>query len=208
MEIVSNNFNVDSNGNMTCKGARVDGNINITGARDDDNSRFYIKNDNGGVNITPAGIRVYRGNKSCLIDLSETANVNIILTNDINNNPPSSYTTLSSVGIRTPEVTQTSLERIKKNISIYNENALKTILNSDIYSYNLKSEKDSDNKHIGFVIGDKYRTPKEIINNEGNAIELYSAIGMLWKGMQEQQKIIEELQNKIKEMEEKIDGKN
>ena len=109
-------------------------------------------------------------------------------------------TTVAADGITTPKLNQTSLESIKKNISHYNENALETILNSDIYSYNLKTEKDTDKKHIGFVIGDKYKTPKEVMNNEGNAIELYSAIGILWKGMQEQQKKIEELENKLKEV--------
>lgn len=109
-------------------------------------------------------------------------------------------TTVAADGITTPKLNQTSLESIKKNISHYNENALETILNSDIYTYNLKSEKDTDKKHIGFVIGDKYKTPKEVMNNEGTAIELYSAIGILWKGMQEQQKKIEELENKLKEV--------
>ena len=114
-------------------------------------------------------------------------------------NLPDAETIISTTGITTPRVIQTSLESIKKNISLYNENALEKVLNNDIYTYNLKSENDTDKKHIGFIIGDKYRTPKEVISKEGNAIELYSTIGILWKAVQEQQKKIEELENKIKE---------
>ena len=79
------------------------------------------------------------------------------------------------------------------------------ILNSRIYSYNLKSEKDTDKKHIGFVIGDKYKTPKEIINDEENAIELYSCIGILWKAIQEQQELIEKQNNTIKDLQDRIE---
>lgn len=108
-------------------------------------------------------------------------------------------TTIKPNEIITPKLTQTSLEGIKKNISLYNEDALETILNSDIYSYNLKSEKDTDSKHIGFVIGDKYRTPKEIISNEGNAIELYSTIGILWKAVQELSARVEQLEKEVQD---------
>lgn len=111
---------------------------------------------------------------------------------------------MSPTEVVTPKLTQTSLESIKKNISIYNDNALQTILNSDIYTYNLKSEKDVDKKHIGFVIGDKYRTPKEVMNNEQNGIELYSAIGILWKGIQEHIKEQNEEIEKLKQEIEKL----
>ena len=115
-------------------------------------------------------------------------------------NLPDAETIISTTGITTPRVIQTSLESIKKNISLYNENALEKVLNNDIYTYNLKSENDTDKKHIGFVIGDKYRTPKEVISKEGNAIELYSTIGILWKGMQEQQNQIEQMKKEIAEL--------
>lgn len=169
VSIVSNNLNIDKNGNI------------------------LIENDGG----TPSFvIKDYSGSTI------EAYGSNLIMTYNYLDNTISQYlqkggyyvenestgqsTTVWYNGIITPVVNQTSLESIKKNISIYNENALETILNSDIYTYNLKTEKDTDKKHIGFVIGDKYRTPKQVINNEQNAIELYSAIGILWKAMQEQ----------------------
>lgn len=96
-------------------------------------------------------------------------------------------------GIKTPALTQTSLESIKKNVSLYNEDALKLIKNAEIYSYNLKSEKDTDKKHIGFVIGDKYKTPQEVIAKSGDGIDIYSMCSILWKAVQELTEEIEKL---------------
>lgn len=206
--IKSTNFNVDKNGNMTCNNAQFNGGkIKLNSSSSLNN--FIIGDEynynNDFTRMKGNDIEVYCVKTDCQVSI-DTLNKQIFIAD------PSNVTFIYPTGITTPSVTQTSLEGIKKNISIYNENALETILNSDIYTYNLKSEKDTDNKHIGFVIGGKYKTPKEIINNEGNAIELYSAIGILWKGMQEhiqeQQKIIGQLQEKIKEMEGKINEKN
>lgn len=102
-------------------------------------------------------------------------------------------TTIRPTGIETPNVTQTSLEEVKKNISKVEENALDIVKNAEIYNYNLKSEKDTDKKHYGFVIGEKYRTPDEVIANSGEGIDIYSMCSILWKAVQEQQKQIEEL---------------
>ena len=213
ININSNNFNVDKNGNMTCNNATISN----------------VKVQNGSIELSTKGLNVLQVHADN--DISERIYINeqyfgiqlsgykdIISMGNIDKNEGiielfgNGVTAVKASGIETPKVTQTSVESIKKNISIYNENALETILNSDIYTYNLKTENDTDKKHIGFVIGEKYKTQKEIINNEGNAIELYSAIGILWKGMQEhiqeQQMIIGQLQGKIKEMEEKTNGKD
>lgn len=92
-----------------------------------------------------------------------------------------------------------SRESIKKNIEIY-ENALTEILNTDIYKYNLKSENDDAKKHVGFVIGNKRKYSKDITairNNEETGADLYSMISVLWQGVKEQQKIIEQLKQEI-----------
>ena len=100
---------------------------------------------------------------------------------------------------------QASLEKLKKNIKKYNVNALDLIKKSDIYEFNYKEEKDEDKKHIGFVIGEGYKTPQEFISNNGNGIDTSSVIGIMIKAIQEQQKEIENLK---KEMEELKNGKN
>lgn len=99
--------------------------------------------------------------------------------------------------ITSPKLTQTSLESIKKNITKFTKNATDIINNSDIYEYNLKSDKDEEKKMIGFVIGDKYRTPNEVIDKEGRAVELYSAIGILWKAVQELSARVEQLEKEV-----------
>ena len=98
------------------------------------------------------------------------------------------------------EVIQGSFEEIKKNIKLYDKSALEQVLNSDIYTYNLKTEKDTDKKHIGLVIGDKYKTPDEIVTDDG--ISPYSMISLLWKAVQEQQQQIENLKKEINKLKE------
>lgn len=106
-------------------------------------------------------------------------------------------TTIRPTEITTPKLTQTSLESIKKNINKFTKNATDIINNADIYEYNLKSDADEDKKLIGFVIGDNYRTPDEVISKEGQAVELYSAIGILWKAVQELSSRVEKLEKEV-----------
>ena len=206
INITSDTLSIDKYGSMTLKGTENVANIKVELNTDTERyitinpARIYFKNDVDGHEIllynalNGAWLQLNSGSKSIRLLNNGDDFVRISLTDGINN------TIIMPEEVSSPKLTQTSLESIKKNITHYNENALEMILNSDIYSYNLKTEKDTDKKHIGFVIGDKYKTPKEIMNNDGNAIELYSAIGILWKGMQEQQKKIEELENKLKEV--------
>ena len=102
-----------------------------------------------------------------------------------------------STEIRSPKLTQTSLESIKKNISKFNKNATDIINNSDVYEYNLKSDEDTDKKLIGFIIGDGYRTPEEVISKDGQSVELYSTIGILYKAVQE-------LSTRVKQLEQEV----
>lgn len=114
-----------------------------------------------------------------------------------------SDTYITPDGITTPEVIQTSKESKKKNITIYNEDALNIVRNSQIYNYNFKGENENSKKHIGFVIGDEggeYKTPKQVISGKGEGIDTYSMVSILWKAVQEQQTQIEQLQKQIKEM--------
>lgn len=96
-----------------------------------------------------------------------------------------------------------SQESKKKNITKFDENVLDILKNSELYSFNYKNEKDTDKKHIGFVIGDKggnYKTPIEVISQNKEAINSYTMTSILWKAVQEQQEIIENLQKEIKNM--------
>lgn len=78
----------------------------------------------------------------------------------------------------------------KKNISKYNQTALKEILKTDIYKFNYKAEDDEVKKHIGFIIGDNYEYSKEITavdkNGKEVGVDLYSMVSMAYKAIQEQ----------------------
>lgn len=94
-------------------------------------------------------------------------------------------------------LTQTSKEEEKKNFKKL-ENALDIVKDVDIYEYNLKFEKDTDKKHIGVVIGNKYKYREEITSEKNDGIDNYSMISVLWQAVKEQQKEIEELKKVIK----------
>ncbi|MBQ5487393.1 MAG: hypothetical protein IIT70_00860, partial [Clostridia bacterium] len=73
----------------------------------------------------------------------------------------------------------------------------------ELYTYNYNTETDSNKKHIGFIIGDNggnYKTPTEVINETREGIDVDNMTSILWKAVQEQQEIIENLQKQIDEL--------
>lgn len=208
--IQSNNFNVDSNGNMSCSNASINGsitsnNVNITGGKINIASPttstdiLRITDVNNGSNFSymqPFGAGFVYGSANNAIYITAGTSSNIEVSDNYGT------TDINGSYIRTPQVIQTSKESVKKNIEKYLDNASDIVKNSEIYKYNFKSEKDNDKKHIGFVIGDeggKYKTPDEVISN-GEGINTYVMTSILWKAVQEQQEIIDELKKEIKEL--------
>lgn len=203
--ISSNNFKVDANGNMNCNNATISGgNINLLGGNNENDAKFYVRQSTGSniyTAITPKNIYIHGdGSDNARLYLSSGGSSKVYMYSTqnagylrVSSSNSDNFIELNGVNervdilgtINAKGFNNTSLESIKKNISHYNKNALETILNSDIYNYNFKTEKDTDKKHVGFVIGQNYKTPKEVINNEGNAIDLYTCIGILWKAIQE-----------------------
>lgn len=72
----------------------------------------------------------------------------------------------------------------KKNIQKYNTDALSQVRNTDVCRYNLKGRK-TDKEHIGFVIGDGYNVSDELLSESGGAVDLYKAIAVAYKAIQE-----------------------
>lgn len=90
----------------------------------------------------------------------------------------------------------------KENIVPYQKSALQEIANSEVYYYDLKDRGKGgwkEGRHIGFVIGDGYSVSQDILDGGGGAIDMYSALAIAYKAIQEQQREIEELKNIIKE---------
>ena len=137
----------------------------------------------------PTNIYIIAQQNQCYIELRKDGG-----TGDITN--------ISASGITTPTLTQTSLAEQKKNFEKMKDNALNIIKTIDIYKYNLKSEKDTDKKHIGFVIGDDYKYAKEVTSIDNTGVDNYSFTSLCCKAIQEQQAIIEQLKKEIEELKE------
>ena len=205
--INSNNFNVDKDGKMTCNNATVKGKITsseIDGSTiklggDEDHPEFIADTDDGYRTIIfPLGL-INEYDMSGTYVAVEKGGIGLGLFTD------SSVEETASIEyneIRIPIVSQTSLKEYKKNFEKIQYKAIDVIKDIDIYEYNLKHEKDTDKKHIGFVIGNDFNYSRKVTSSDNKGVDSYSFISLCCKAIQEQQEQIESLQRKIKEMEE------
>ena len=203
MEIKSNNFNVDNKGNMTCNNAKITGgNIIVGGSISESNLEVrgsWFDNDTRNV-LQPGAMRIHSAIKNLI-------EVQILKSNSITqggidlwSENADEATHVYARGISTPSLTQTSLAENKKNFEKLQNKALEIIKNIDIYKYNLKGEKDTDKKHIGFVIGDNYNYSKEVTSLDNTGVDNYSFTSLCCKAIQEQQEQIEELKKEIEKL--------
>ena len=74
----------------------------------------------------------------------------------------------------------------KKNISKVTDSWLDKVMSADIVKYWYTDDDETkDAPCYGLAIGDGYNVPPEIISRDGNGINQYSMIAMLWKAVQE-----------------------
>lgn len=222
--IKSNNFNVNRYGKMTLKS-----NNGETGGT----SNFNIEGTNANVTLREYYNRVFLNNPNAKVSanmmigdaksgISATIGLNGVTSSDfvsmgiedeigtaeLSVAGGGNYTYVRPSGIKTPTLTQTSLESQKKNFEKMKDNALNIINNIDIYKYNLKSEEDTYKKHIGFVIGDNYNYSKEVTSLDNTGVDNYSFTSLCCKAIQEQQKQIEELKKEIEKLKGEKNGEN
>lgn len=193
---INETFKIDENGSIECVGGSVGGfTIDrnaiysdavgvISSPSDFSGYAFWA-----GANTTNIGGAPYRVKE----DGTVYALGGVIIQND------SQYTNSSLSGVTTNgTMTATSFvnaseRKLKANIKKFSKSALDIIKNAEIYSYNYKRKKQ---KKIGFVIGEGYSTPEELITTDGDGetqgVDLYNAISLCMKGLQE---VCEKIEN-------------
>ena len=91
-----------------------------------------------------------------------------------------------------------SREALKENIKKAEISALDEVKKSVIYDYTFKTDKKGAKKKYGFVI--ERETPKALISEGGEAINLYSMASMNWKATQELLQRVEALEAAIQKL--------
>lgn len=188
--LTSQNFNVDSDGEVKIKGTL-------------ENPKFSVTDNINTVLIAPQRIWLKKGTKTiCWLaeDSEGKGSLQMPYDGHANFYGIGTGTFIDSEGITTPQLTQTSQEKNKKNFEKLQDNALNILKTIDIYKYNLKNEQDTDKKHIGFIIGDDFNYSKEVTSIDNQGVDNYSFTSLCCKAIQEQQEIIENLQKQIDEL--------
>ncbi len=92
-----------------------------------------------------------------------------------------------------------SLAEIKEDIKLMEESALDMLLNADIHEFYLKSEVEKGviNKKYGFVIGEGYKTPEQILTPDGEKISAYSHRSVNTQAIKEQHELHIELKERV-----------
>lgn len=222
ISIKSNNFNVDKNGNLTCTNAKVSGeitsnNATITGGKiklkaSETTPALVFEKSNGTSALEVRGTSLSLGpnlaNNDFAVNIHGDLAGNLPGGIEINDGGETlglfvfkdggSSTSVQSSKVTTPQVIQTSKESEKKNFEKFS-NALEKIKEIDIYKYNLKNEDDETKKHIGFVIGDKFKYLEEVTSADNSGVDLYSFVSLCCQAIKEQQEEIEKLKKRLEE---------
>lgn len=211
--ITSNNFNVDKDGNMSCSNANIiRGTIKIYDTTNENTSNLIVLSEDNSNNLIKSdrsylyskNPNVYISNRVCDNDGNMAATMWVgpgDKFSQVTHESISSTTLYIDENAYADQFIQTSLAEKKKNFEKVQDNALEILKQIDIYKYNLKNEKDTDKKHIGFVIGNNYKYSKEVTSLDNKGVDNYSFTSLCCKAIQELSQKIEELENKLKEKE-------
>lgn len=192
--ITSGNFKLDASGNVTASNMNITGGTIKLSSSGNDDTRISVQEGNSSnnkVGIESNRIYIERyGTDYAYMGITEYVNTGgrggIIDLYDSSGND----TFIEASGILTPKLTQTSLAEEKKNFEKMQDTALDIIKEIDIYKYNLKTEKDTDKKHLGFIIGKKFNYSKEVTSIDNKGVDNYSFTSLCCKAIQELDKRI------------------
>lgn len=94
-----------------------------------------------------------------------------------------------------------SRAELKKDIHEYDKSGLQQVLDSSVYYYKLNNEnskwKQNDRERIGFIIGNDYPLSNDLLDGSGGNVDMYAAIAIAYKAIQELSAQIEQLKEKL-----------
>lgn len=207
------NFKIDTNGNMQANNGKfTGGSIKLIGGTLD-NPKFLVTTENGqfSTTVTPNQIEIGDGDEQFsygngILNIGIASSGGLIQLTQGGSRSNSKFNMyvgdayVVQGNMHALQFLYDSLKDLKKNIAPFNENAIDLIKNIDIYEYNFKCEDDNTKKHIGFVIGDDYNYTKKVTGNDNTGVDNYAYTSLCVKAIQEQQELIEQLQNEIKQL--------
>lgn len=210
-------FKINTDGSMEAVGGTfTEGQIKITGGTQND-PKFLIadSNETNIVKMYPGTIFVDGDNNSTVVlhDNNNGSSQVLLYADSIGGGITMGGNVLNDILMRAGSNTHISCigymeataynylsdKKLKENIKEYNFNAINLIKNGKIYTYNLKR---NNKKEFGFVVGENYKCPKEIVekNEDLFSINAYRVSAVLWKAIQEQQEQIEQLQQEVNKL--------
>ena len=78
----------------------------------------------------------------------------------------------------------------KRDIELYEINAIEEVCTTPVYTYHLDTDLDHELKRIGLIMQE---APLDVIDLSGKGIDLYQMVTMLWRAVQQQQDMIDSL---------------
>jgi hypothetical protein len=138
------------------------------------------------------------------VDVNAGSNMYIRAASGYNVKATVTGTTSSYVPVLASAFTVSSKEEWKTNIQKLNS-ALSIVKQGEIHTYDWKADHEyyregkisKIQKRYGFVIGDGYNTPDQLIGTDDEGIDLYSMNSLLWRAVQELSDTVDQLVKKI-----------
>ena len=109
---------------------------------------------------------------------------------------PNSYTNIRAYNVCAQNavyangVNVSSDRERKRDIELYETDALHEICTTPVYTYHLDTDLDEEVKRIGIIMQE---APLDAVDISGKGVDLYQMVTMLWKAVQQQQEMINEL---------------
>lgn len=142
--------------------------------------------------------RIIRGIGSDQIQIKSSGELRLLTDNPagviVSNMSGNAYAPIaaSAFNVGSKEEFKTNIKEVQANLDL--------LKNSKIYEYNLRNEMEQgiEETHFGFVIDRE--TPKEILAPNGDTVDIYSLVSLLWRQNQELLERITILENSVMEL--------